>query len=62
VLYTDGNTTAAMGEKPVVHSKGDYGSSERHTNSIESFWAVLKRSIHGHLPSHLAAASASLRE
>ena len=47
VLYTDGNTAAAMGEEPVIHSKGDYGSGERHTNSIELFWAVLKRSIHG---------------
>lgn len=42
----------------VAHSVGQYAKGRAHTNSIESAWAVLKRSIHGtwHYvsPKHLA--------
>lgn len=31
----------------VKHSSGEYVRDEVHTNSMESVWAVLKRSIHG---------------
>ena len=31
----------------VKHGAGEYVRGEVHTNSIESVWAVLKRSIHG---------------
>ena len=51
----------------VRHSDGEYVRGDVHTNSIESVWAVLKRSIHGtwhHVsPKHLAryAAEAAFR-
>jgi ISXO2-like transposase domain len=31
----------------VTHSRGEYVGGEIHTNSIESFWALLKRGIIG---------------
>ena len=45
----------------VTHSKGEYVRGDTHTNSIEGFWSIIKRSIHGthvhvsqsHLPKYL---------
>ena len=65
-VYTD--DAAAYGALPtiinqyehdtVAHGRGEYVRGDVHINSIESVWAVLKRSIHGtwhHVsPKHLA--------
>lgn len=45
--------------KQVNHSRGEYVSGIVHTNGIENFWSLLKRSIKGsqiHVsPDHLGA-------
>jgi hypothetical protein len=37
----------------IAHSVGEYVRGEVHTNSIESFWALLKRGINRDLPSRI---------
>ena len=51
-VYTDDAKAYAGLQKQyqhgsVKHSVGEFVRGEIHTNSIESFWAVFKRSIHG---------------
>ena len=36
-----------INHKAIKHSRGEYVRGDVHTNSVESFWAVLKRSING---------------
>lgn len=66
IVYTDDATAYArlaeiveiIKHETVKHSKGEFARGEIHTNSIESVWAVLKRSLNGtwhHVhPKHLA--------
>lgn len=62
-VYTDAAAAYAalpdtFTHETVNHGQGEYVRGEVHTNSIESVWSVLKRSIHGtwhHVsPKHLA--------
>ena len=54
-VYTDESSAYAplpnafnqFAHDTVTHSRGEYVRGDVHTNSIESVWAVLKRSIHG---------------
>lgn len=39
-----------MKHHSVMHSAGEYVHEQVHTNGIESFWALLKRRIHGNAP------------
>ena len=49
MVYTDGE--AAYRGLPrhatVSHSTGEYVAGQAHTNGIESFWALMKRGLHG---------------
>ena len=48
-LYTD-DAKAYKGlpnHESVKHSVSEYVNGQAHTNSVESFWAVLKRAYHG---------------
>lgn len=51
VLYTDGHAgyrgMHAYDHDWVNHSAGEFVDGAAHTNSIESFWALLKRGYHG---------------
>ncbi len=54
MVYTDNHRSYPLsipfwhyGHEVVVHSKGEYVRGAAHTNSIESFWAVLKRGYIG---------------
>ena len=62
MIYTDDATayrglTAAFGHEAVKHSVGEYVRDQAHTNGIESFWSMLKRShkgtFHKISPKHL---------
>lgn len=50
-IYTDALPTyegmMEIGHISVAHHKGEYVRGDIHTNSIESFWAVLKRGYYG---------------
>ena len=49
-LYTDDASAYKGSDRPhytVRHSTGQYVVGDVHTNGIESFWAMLKRSYHG---------------
>ena len=50
-IYTDALPTykgiQEIGHASVAHHKGEYVRDDVHTNSIESFWAVLKRGYKG---------------
>ncbi len=49
-VYTDESTIykrIPFEHDSVNHSAGEYVRDDVHTNSMESVWAVLKRSIHG---------------
>lgn len=74
-LYTDEhrgyNNLPGYIRKYVSHSKGEYvGAGNVHTNTIESVWAVFKRSLHGtwhhcqvkHLERYLNEATFRLNE
>lgn len=51
VLYTDGHKAYSglpgYEHEAVEHSEGEYVRGRAHTNSVESFWAVLKRGYYG---------------
>ena len=50
MIYTDDHPACRKLENPheaVTHSAGEYVRGMAHTNGIESFWALLKRSYHG---------------
>lgn len=49
-VYTDGSSVYKSMGRPhssVNHSAREYVRGEAHTNGIESFWSLLKRSYHG---------------
>ena len=49
-VYTDelkSYSGVADRHETVVHSAGEYVRGQAHTNGIESFWSMLKRSYHG---------------
>ncbi|MCS1410859.1 MAG: hypothetical protein M2R45_04054 [Verrucomicrobia subdivision 3 bacterium] len=52
-IYTDehrsylGLNEDGYEHESVDHHKGEYVRGEAHTNSFESFWALLKRGYHG---------------
>ncbi|MCY3613187.1 MAG: IS1595 family transposase [Gemmatimonadetes bacterium] len=50
-VYTDGASQyrglAGYIHSSVAHSEGEYVKGDVHTNSVESFWSMLKRGYHG---------------
>ena len=50
-IYTDDHPAyrgmADIDHETVKHSLGEYVQGPAHTNSVESVWAVLKRSVYG---------------
>ncbi|MCS1408088.1 MAG: hypothetical protein M2R45_01253 [Verrucomicrobia subdivision 3 bacterium] len=64
-IYTDehrsyqGLANAGYNHESVNHKQGEYVRGAAHTNSLESFWAVLKRAYHGTYhwfsPKHMAS-------
>ena len=48
--------TGASVTHSVAHNKGEYVRDDVHTNSIESFWAVLKTGLQRHAPLHVLQA------
>lgn len=52
VVYTDGsaayrNISKLFTHQKVSHSSGEYVNRSCHTNTIEGFWSLLKRSVYG---------------
>jgi hypothetical protein len=47
VLYTGIGSEFAGGHKALNHRKGEYAKDDAHVNSGESFFALLKRGVHG---------------
>lgn len=52
IIYTDGsaayrNVSRLFTHEKVSHSTGEYVKGGCHTNTIEGFWSLLKRSIYG---------------
>ena len=48
-IYTDDHRSyqGLPNHEAVKHSAGEYVKGMAHTNGVESFWALMKRGIHG---------------
>ena len=63
-VYTDEAAayTGLPNHETVKHPVSEYVNGQAHTNGVESFWSMLKRGYHGHLPPDEPQASSALRE